>query len=321
MRKILLSFLAALCCASMFATEGALSGKFTVNEDGKQVQFSQGNLQYQASTGTWKFATNQWDTIGSTNANISLSYNGWIDLFGWGTGDDPIYLGSNETFIEWGTNAIVNGGNEGGLWVTLSRDEWEYLFRGRTDAEKLFGMGSVNGVNGTILLPDDWSVGKFSDTENGLQYYESIECFYNNNGNNFSFHTYDGDDWKTMEDRGAVFLPAAGARWDDKAMEFIGTAGYYWSSSLGVCTYDGDEIIVRRGSNIGFSKWDLYSKTSTVCRYGLSVRLVHDVTAEEQGIENIATPADKARKVMMDGTLYITTPDGKIYNATGVQVK
>ena len=42
---------------------------------------------------------------------------------------------------------------------------------------------------------------------------------------------------------------------------------------------------------------------------------------EFQAIENIATPSDKARKVMMDGTLYIAMPDGKIYNATGVQVK
>ena len=41
----------------------------------------------------------------------------------------------------------------------------------------------------------------------------------------------------------------------------------------------------------------------------------------EEGIENIATPTDKARKVMMDGTLYIATPDGKIYNAAGAEVK
>ena len=53
------------------------------------------------------------------------------------------------------------------------------------------------------------------------------------------------------------------------------------------------------------------------------VDFVHRVRAakQQQAIENIATPSDKARKVMMDGTLYIATPDGKIYNATGVQVK
>ena len=78
---------------------GALSGEFSV-ASGRTVHFSQGNLQYQASTGTWRFATNQWDVVGSQsayysdyygnvtgsdNANISSSYSGWIDLFGWGT--------------------------------------------------------------------------------------------------------------------------------------------------------------------------------------------------------------------------------------------
>ena len=35
--------------------EGSLSGVFSVG-NGKQVRFSQGNLQYQASTDTWRFA-------------------------------------------------------------------------------------------------------------------------------------------------------------------------------------------------------------------------------------------------------------------------
>lgn len=64
---------------------------------GRQVFFSPGNLQYNAAAGThqcaegttqpgtWRFAEHQWDYIGSDNTNISASYNGWIDLFGWGT--------------------------------------------------------------------------------------------------------------------------------------------------------------------------------------------------------------------------------------------
>ena len=58
---------------------------FTVNSEGKQVYFSQGNLQYQASTNTWRFAENQYDAIGNDNSNISSTNEGWIDLFGWGT--------------------------------------------------------------------------------------------------------------------------------------------------------------------------------------------------------------------------------------------
>ena len=77
---------------------GAISGKFTINANGDQVYFSQGNLQYQASTNTWRFAENQWNYVGgdefnqhygnvegSSNNEISSTYSGWIDLFGWGT--------------------------------------------------------------------------------------------------------------------------------------------------------------------------------------------------------------------------------------------
>lgn len=65
--------------------EGGINALFTIIEDGDKVYFSQGNLQYQASTNTWRFAEHQWDYVGEGNNNISPNYNGWIDLFGWGT--------------------------------------------------------------------------------------------------------------------------------------------------------------------------------------------------------------------------------------------
>lgn len=54
---------------------GMLPGLFSIGS-GSQIHFSQGNLQYQASTKKWRFATNQYDNIGSNNSNISQSYNG-----------------------------------------------------------------------------------------------------------------------------------------------------------------------------------------------------------------------------------------------------
>ena len=45
----------------------------------KKVRFSPGNLQYQASTKTWRFAEHQYDYIGDANRNISPTYSGWID--------------------------------------------------------------------------------------------------------------------------------------------------------------------------------------------------------------------------------------------------
>ncbi len=77
--------------------EGATSGIFSVGSN-KYAYFSQGNLQYQASTNTWRFAEHQWDYVGYNddgnvyengikcdNSLASETYEGWIDFFGWGT--------------------------------------------------------------------------------------------------------------------------------------------------------------------------------------------------------------------------------------------
>lgn len=71
--------------------------------DTKKVYFSPGNLQYQALTGTWRFAPRQWDFVGSDTYGGTVyeggvkstntitpeadraTYDGWIDLFGFGT--------------------------------------------------------------------------------------------------------------------------------------------------------------------------------------------------------------------------------------------
>ncbi|MBR4498358.1 MAG: hypothetical protein IKP08_06750 [Bacteroidales bacterium] len=91
---LLLSFVAQ---AQSPIKDGAILAEFSVS-DSTKVHFSQGNLQYQASSNTWRFAENQWDFVGdsidgtvyekgikSDNAKISSSYDGWIDLFGFGT--------------------------------------------------------------------------------------------------------------------------------------------------------------------------------------------------------------------------------------------
>ena len=81
----------------------------------RQVYFSVGNLQYQASTNTWRFAENQYDFVGSLygpdpapiglvegsdNHLISATYSGWIDLFAWGTSG---YNHNNACYQPWST--------------------------------------------------------------------------------------------------------------------------------------------------------------------------------------------------------------------------
>lgn len=304
MRNLLLCCVLVFINISVFATEGALSGKFSVAEK-KQVVFSQGNLQYQASTSTWRFATNQYDTIGADNANISESYSGWIDLFGWGTGNAPTKHseapGDYKEFHEWGTNAISNGGNAANLWRTLTIAEWYYLYDARSNYDALRGFATINDVRGYIFLPDDWTL------PSGLS--------FDPDATNFTTNTYSVEQWAQMQIAGAVFLPAAGYRLEGIIINDVSLDGSYWSSSLDD-TYNANAIEFY---------WDSETSQATFLTdevyeisYGLSVRLVHDYE-EPSAIDNTTVEA-KAIKRVKDGHLLIEK-NGKTYNAQGVELK
>ena len=260
------------------APTGAINGKFTVNDNGDQVYFSQGNLQYQASTDTWKFAENQYDYVGSTNSNISSSYSGWIDLFGWGTSGwnsgntyyhpwDSDYsngstygpsgqynLTGSYANADWGVyNPISNGGNTSNQWRTLTQPEWNYLFNTRTTTSGIrYAKANVNNINGVILLPDNWSSTIFNLSNT------------NNSGASFSSNTISASQWTTLEDAGAVFLPAAGNRLGTSVYN-VGSGGYYWSASY---YGSGNACLV----NFGGSGLDTDNYINRY--YGRSVRLV-----------------------------------------------
>lgn len=244
---------------------GAINGKFTISEDGGQIYFSQGNLQYQASTNTWKFAESQYDYIGDANSNISSSYDGWIDLFGWGTSgyhdaNDPynvnyqpwsssdselnndyntygygpstnmpdMNLTGTSANYDWGVNnPISNGGNTANQWRTLTQPEWSYVLNTRNTTSGIrFAKAQVNEVNGVILLPDDWT----TDTYN-LNNTNNIGASYNSNVINAS-------QWAMIENAGGVFLPAAGGRFGTTVAD-VGSTGFYWlsSSNSSCCAY------------------------------------------------------------------------------------
>ena len=233
---------------------GALPGYFSVGE-GVQVQFSRGNLQYNALKAEWQFADQQYDYIGEDNANISESYEGWIDLFGWGTGNNPTNTSTNNEdypeFYDWGNNPISNGGYIESMWRTLTSEEWRYMFESRTNASNLYGAATVNGINGIVILPDGWS--------------DIPDIFTFNPGSGaYSQNTYTYEEWSKMESAGAVFLPAAGSR-EGNAVSSVGTGGSYWSA-----TYYGSGYAY----DIGFTSSYFGSQDYILCSYGRSVRLV-----------------------------------------------
>ncbi len=266
--------------------EGALNGLFSVSEN-TQVRFSQGNLQYQASTSTWRFAENQWDYVGSTNSKISQSYNGWIDLFGWGTSgynhgatcyqpwstsDDYntgyFYYGAygrydynlydNTAQADWGYNAIINGGNtENYGWYTLTDEEWYYLYKSRSTTSGIrYAKANVNNVNGVILLPDDWRANYYSLSDTN-----DMEA-------RFYINTISQSQWATLEQHGAVFLPAAGRRYHT-SVEDVNSDGHYWSSS-------SNTSFLKHAYCLDFDNDDL-NCYHNYRYYGYSVRLVRFV--------------------------------------------
>ena len=224
---------------------GAINGLFSVS-DTQQVWFSKGNLQYKASTNTWRFAENQWDCVGDANSNISSTYSGWIDLFGWGTSgynhgavcyqpwstseanSDYFAYGSynynlfdQSGLADWGYNAISNGGNMTNSWRTLTLEEWKYVFNTRSTSSGIrYAKAKVNDINGVILVPDNWSSSSYS-LSNTNQNYAS-----------FTSNVISANQWTDLEQHGAVFLPAASNRHGSSVFN-VGTYGYYWSASCG----------------------------------------------------------------------------------------
>lgn len=262
-----------------FTDYGAVNSLFSVSS-GKQVRFSRGNLQYQSSTDTWRFAEQQYLCVGTDNANISSSYSGWIDLFGWGTsgwnsgateympyatstangdycpgGDASNDLTGANDSADWGRfNAVAAGGNEVGKWRTLTDAEWNYLLGGGSVRQGKCGKAVIDGLyNGIVLLPDNWVL------PSSLSFTPGISS-------DFTANAYSAAQWSAMEDAGAVFIPAAGFR-DGTTVSNVGTHGYYWSTTHINGTYAYDLYFFSSYANAA----DLGTRAA-----GRSVRLVID---------------------------------------------
>ena len=235
-------------------------GKFSISAT-QQIAFSSGNLQYHPLNNQWRFAESQLDCVGEANANISPTYDGWVDLFCWGTGDEPTRIVTNNNaylnFVDWGTNSI--GTDTANTWRTMSADELRYILFSRPNAAALNGIAHINGVNGLVLLPDDW-VALEGLTFNSGAYGHSSRDYY------AVHNTFTLEQWQQMEEAGAIFLPAVGYR-QGNSIYASGSKGYYWTTSPnGGCgpitlEFSAKEII-----------------TDSSYRYsGLSIRLIKNI--------------------------------------------
>ena len=238
-------------------------GVFSVAE-GRTVTFSKGNLQYHPANNEWRFAENQTDYIGDANSNISSSYNGWLDLFGWSTSTRNFGVSTSKDyndysgpFVDWGTNKI--GNDAPNTWRTLTYDEWGYLLDTRPNASSFKGVAQVNGVNGLILLPDNWTCPVGITFKSGIHSRYGVDYYA-------AYQTFTADQWSKLEKSGAVFLPAAGYRYGSD-VDFVQEGGSCWSATeynsniVGYLNFCSDEA-------------DMFYDDR---RSGRSVRLVKDL--------------------------------------------
>ena len=252
---------------------------FTVSSTGDKVKFSKGNLQAvfaaAGSSFTWKFADRQWDYVGEAAANTSINGNGsvsaagTVDLFGWSTTatkygihnstDNSDYSGD---FVDWGSDSDLIAALGFG-WRTLTNDEWIYLLFTRTTRDgNRYCKATVNGVNGLVIFPDDYSHPSAV----------TVPASVNTSDAGYGTNSWSGTAWTAMEAAGCVFLPAAGRR-IDTSVGYVGVGtddfhGNYWSN-------------MPNGTNDalywGFSSTSvLYDITNVRCN-GRSVRLVKNL--------------------------------------------
>ncbi len=249
---------------------------FKVNEKGKQIYFSSGNLQCAGLTKgdtIWSFAEYQTEMIGTDNTKDN-AFADRIDLFGW-SGNYPtttwgIHTSQSSSdyegdFIDWGQNTI--GINAPDTYRTLTKSEWWYLRYNRENADNLIGVARINlntdgtqYIHGSILLPDNWICPTdvpfktgFIETDNYLRYTD--------------YQTFTLADWQKLEAAGAVFLPAAGSR-NGTNVDSEQSFGFYWSATMRDVVYAYCLFFSAKNVSVNF----------TPHYQGQAVRLVRDIT-------------------------------------------
>lgn len=238
-----------------------IDGVFSASKTFK-VRFAPGNLQYNMHTDTWKFADNQWDVLGDSFNPFSYSFDGWMDLFGYGTGNNPTNFSTDYhdymSFSDWGRNTISNSNYNN--WRTLTNEQWRHIFFFRaTPSGTRFAKAIVNGHYGVILLPDEW--------ENEIYSLNRINDY---NGAHWGDNNISKSDWENiLEPNGAVFLPCGGRR-EEMEVSSVNYHGFYWSK---------DSYNIENGKCVLISFRSLDFTYTNIKKYhGCSVRLVRPNT-------------------------------------------
>lgn len=175
-----------------------LNGVFSVNSEGKKVNFYSSNMGVDPANGKSVFDDDQYWCPGEASATNVVH-----DLLPFANATDATH-------------------------TVLSKEEWWYLFKERDHAENLIAHATVCNKRGLIILPDNWqgvpgitftpisAMSDFRWIDNDKEY--SAESSFDA----YDKNKFDGDNWDQLEYAGAVFLPAALEN---------NTEGVYWTST------------------------------------------------------------------------------------------
>ncbi len=241
-------------------------------------------------------ALNQWTdhfNFGNTGyAAGSMFYQPWHTFYGLvtnagenkinvdnGYGYGPMSSGAAQnltgTNSDWGVahRTELNGSltpvpgdwrTQTGEWRTPTQSEWLYVIEGAKrldgiDDKYKCGLARIevsagNYVNGLMMIPDKWHWFLMPE---GLPFTPFIPGDHTTS--DFADNTYTLAQWNTLDEYGAVFLPAGGTR-IDFLMDY-GKGGFYQSSSIATPVYATDINEWHHVNQRGFSM-HFYSATS-----------------------------------------------------------
>lgn len=297
----------ALGRAKMGFAPAKFGGTYVINAAGDEIRFAPGNLQYIGSAATpyWKFATHQYDYIGSAQGDAASNLD--RDLFGWGTSgydntaNDAFAINyspystseSGATYSSDAASAYQN--NRYGYGPSVNMSDLNL-----TGSSANYDWGWNNAISNGGNVTNRWrtlSKDEFSYVLNTratsfrigytstryiyaclLGSYHGIiilpSDYVHPDGisapvygtSGWSSNAYTAAEWAKMEVAGAVFLPAAGQR-KGTAYSQGDEYGNYWTT-----TY----------ANVSNAQYYYFSSakvgtTSQYRYYGYSVRLVRDV--------------------------------------------
>ena len=187
-------------------------------------------------------------------------------------------------------------------WEVLTGAEWSYLLAsGRAYAYDLNALGTVDGKNGLIILPDGWV------QPDGVPAYRTVD----EAGVGYEYNVYTAEEWTVMADAGAVFLPCGGYGYEDEQGYHVEDAedhGAYWAA---------DEHDATHANCLRFNLDNIHDLNYALKTNYYSVILVSPVpptglTVERMNVERM--------KVIRNGQVVIVH-EGKAVNLLGQEIK